>query len=102
MLAETIISAANSKRIGFLSRDPTTEEMQRLVVNANSADIEIVWPAAPSLMRKSLDIGVSKLTGMNSDATRPKAVSDIAITALQARFSEIDFTVLFTMILRRA
>ena len=84
--------------MGFRSLDPTIDEMQRLVVSANSADIEMVWPAAPSLICRSLDIGVSKLTGMNSDATKPKAVSDIAITALQARFSDIDFTVFFTVI----
>ncbi|EDT38465.1 hypothetical protein BamMEX5DRAFT_5745 [Burkholderia ambifaria MEX-5] len=41
-----------------------------LVSSANAPDTEIAWPACPSPIRRSCAIGVSRLTGMNSDATR--------------------------------
>ncbi|GJB83461.1 hypothetical protein KAM380_079260 [Aeromonas caviae] len=45
--------------------------------------MEMACPAWPSVRDKSDAIGVSKLTGRNSDATKANAQSDIARTALQ-------------------
>ncbi|MNH16280.1 hypothetical protein D3C79_759130 [compost metagenome] len=55
----------------------------RLVITAKKPEIEMACPAWPSVSDKSDAMGVSKLTGKNSDATRAKAQSDIARTALQ-------------------
>src|SRR5882757_11301694 len=66
------------------SRRPATDAMQRLVRTANAPDTEIACPACPSLIRRSDAIGVSKLTGMNSDAISANAPSDNAKTAPHA------------------
>ncbi|MNH38409.1 hypothetical protein D3C79_994340 [compost metagenome] len=55
----------------------------RLVTTAKKPEMEMACPAWPSVSDKSDAIGVSKLTGRNSEATRAKAQSDIARTALQ-------------------
>jgi hypothetical protein len=58
--------------------------MNRLVTSANAPDTEIAWPAWPSLMCRSAATGVSRLTGMNSEATSANAPSAIAKTAPHA------------------
>ncbi|MNG11999.1 hypothetical protein D3C84_955770 [compost metagenome] len=58
-----------------------TEAMPRLVSSANSPETAMPWPAWPSLMCRSAAIGVSRLTGMNSEATSANAASDMASTA---------------------
>jgi hypothetical protein len=58
-----------------------TEEMKRLVTTAKRPEMEIACPACPSVSARSVAIGVSKLTGRNSEVTRAKAHSDIARTA---------------------
>ncbi|MNC78613.1 hypothetical protein D3C75_1308680 [compost metagenome] len=55
----------------------------RLVMTAKKPEMDMACPAWPSVSDKSDAIGVSKLTGRNSEATRAKAQSDIARTALQ-------------------
>jgi hypothetical protein len=42
--------------------------MNRLVTTANRPETEIDWPACPSVRCNPEAIGVSRLTGMNSDA----------------------------------
>jgi hypothetical protein len=58
--------------------------MKRLVRTAKSPEIEIDCPACPSVMPRSVAIGVSRLTGMNSDAMSPETQSAIEATAPQA------------------
>ena len=56
----------------------------RLVRTANSPETEIAWPAVPSLTCRSDAIGVSMLTGMNSEAISVDTQSVSANTAPQA------------------
>jgi len=42
--------------------------MYRLVITANRPEMEMAYPAIPELAWRSLAIGVSRLTGMNSAA----------------------------------
>jgi hypothetical protein len=58
--------------------------MDRLASSANRPEMAMACPAWPSLMRRSAAIGVSRLTGMNSEAIRAKAPSAMAMTAPQA------------------
>jgi hypothetical protein len=57
--------------------------MNRLVTTANKPNTEIAWPAMPSLACKSAAMGVSRLTGMNSEVMRSATHIDIDPTALQ-------------------
>jgi hypothetical protein len=56
------------------------DEMERLVSSANAAETEMACPARPSLTPRSAATGVSKLTGMNSEAISAKTHTDIAKT----------------------
>ena len=56
--------------------------MNKLVTTAKRPEIEIAWPAIPSVARRSAAIGVSRLTGMNSDAISIATHSVIEPTAL--------------------
>ena len=51
------------------------------MTTAKAPEMAMACPACPSVRCKSLAIGVSKLTGMNSDATRVEAQSVSARTA---------------------
>ncbi|XYI35797.1 hypothetical protein MNJPNG_26950 [Cupriavidus oxalaticus] len=62
---------------------PASEEMKRLVRTANAPEIAMPWPAIPSVTCKSVAIGVSRLTGMNSEAINAKTQSVMAKTPLQ-------------------
>lgn len=62
---------------------PASVEIDRLVSTANTPDIAIPCPTAPSETRSSAAIGVRRLTGMNSEAISAKTHSDIAKTPLQ-------------------
>jgi hypothetical protein len=55
--------------------------MTRLVSTAKTPEIEIAGPARPSVMRRSDAIGVNRLTGMNSEATRTMTHSAMDSTA---------------------
>ena len=57
--------------------------MNKLVTTAKRPDTEIAWPAIPSVVRRSAAIGVSRLTGMNSEAISIATHSVIEPTALQ-------------------
>lgn len=63
---------------------PASTEMNRLVITAKAPEIVIPCPVMPSVTCRSAAIGVSRLTGMNSDATSAKAQIDMANTPLQA------------------
>src|SRR6187399_3270815 len=84
VVPETSIRAVSESMTGFRSSRPESDEMNKLVTSANAPDIEIACPAVPSLIRRSLASGVSRLTGMNSDATRANAPSATATTAPHA------------------
>jgi hypothetical protein len=58
-------------------------EIDRLVSTANAPEIAMPCPAWPSVILRSDAIGVSKLTGMNSEAISAKTQSVIAKTPLQ-------------------
>ena len=49
---------------------PASRERKRLVRTASAPEIAIPWPASPSVTPKSLARGVSRLTGINSEAIR--------------------------------
>ena len=55
----------------------------RLVRTARAPEIAMPWPASPSVTFKSLAIGVSRLTGINSEAMRTKTHSVMANTPPQ-------------------
>ncbi|MDT4857707.1 hypothetical protein FQZ97_921410 [compost metagenome] len=62
---------------------PASVEVDRLVSTANAPEIAIPCPAIPSVTSRSAAIGVSRLTGMNSEAISAKTHSDMAKTPLQ-------------------
>jgi hypothetical protein len=81
---DTIIRKVMAASSSLRSSRPASGAMNRLVTRANAPDTEIAWPAWPSLMCKSAATGVSRLTGMNSEATSANAPSAIAKTAPHA------------------
>ena len=62
---------------------PASHEIDRLVSTAKAPEIAMPCPAIPSVTWSSAAIGVSRLTGMNSEAINAKTHSDIANTPLQ-------------------
>ncbi len=62
--------------------------MKRLVTTAKTPEIEIAWPACPSVSARSRAMGLRRLTGMNSDAISTKTQRAIAKTALHAGRSD--------------
>ncbi|MNZ52021.1 hypothetical protein D3C78_698540 [compost metagenome] len=64
-------------------RSPAIWEIVRLVSTASAPDIAIPWPARPSVMCSSRAIGVSRLTGINSEAISTKTQSVMANTPPQ-------------------
>ena len=72
----------NAVAIAHCQRRPAMVAINRLVTKANSPEIEIAWPAIPSVALKSAAIGVSKLTGKNSAAMSIATHSVIDPTAL--------------------
>ncbi|MNJ69154.1 hypothetical protein D3C77_654690 [compost metagenome] len=65
------------------SIEPASLEIARLVSTAKLPEMAIPYPASPSLTCRSDAIGVSKLTGMNSEAISANTHSDIAKMLLQ-------------------
>ncbi|MNT91543.1 hypothetical protein D3C72_2326640 [compost metagenome] len=82
-MPEISISAVVASRTGLRSIPWVMGASIRLVMTAKKPEMDMACPAWPSVSDKSDAIGVSKLTGRNSEATRAKAQSDIARTALQ-------------------
>jgi hypothetical protein len=65
---ETSISAASASSTRRRSIPRVADEMPRLVRTAKIPETAMACPARPSLIRRSAAMGVSRLTGMNSDA----------------------------------
>jgi hypothetical protein len=65
---ETSISAVRRSSTRRRSIPRVADEMPRLVRTAKIPETAIAWPRRPSLIRRSAAMGVSRLTGMNSDA----------------------------------
>jgi hypothetical protein len=80
---ETIIMRVSASSSSLRSSRPASAH-DRLVTRANAPETAIAWPAWPSLTCRSAAIGVSRLTGMNSEATSANAPSASAKTAPQA------------------
>ncbi len=84
MTPDTISSDVNPlatiRRSIRLVRCATT----RLVNTAKTPEIEMACPVCPSVIARSLATRGSRLTGMNSEATKTKAASAIEKTAPQA------------------
>ena len=57
--------------------------LNRLVTTAKKPETAIAIPACPSVIARSSAMGVSRLTGMNSEATSVKVINDMQITAPQ-------------------
>jgi len=73
----------NAKSIHRLSVFLVNAPVNRLEAMATIAVTDIAWPAVPSLTFRLLAIGVSKLTGKNSEMIRQATPRDIAYTAFQ-------------------
>jgi hypothetical protein len=66
----------------------------RLVTTANSPEMEMAWPAIPTVARRSDAIGVKRLTGMNSDAISIAAHIAMDPTALHTwRLETVDWSI---------
>src|SRR6266702_1449842 len=80
------------------SNRPAIVAMSKLVSTTKRPEIEIAWPAMPSVARRSWAIGVRRLTGMNSEAMSKATQSAMDPTALQVCFGEIsDCVVMFAI-----
>ena len=62
---------------------PAKREIVKLVMTANAPEMAIPCPAIPSVILRSAAIGVSKLTGINSEAINAKTHKVIAKIPLQ-------------------
>src|ERR1017187_3448792 len=67
---------------------PASVAMNKLVATAKRPEIEIAWPAIPSVARRSWAMGVNKLTGINSEAISSDTQSAMEPTALQVCFGD--------------
>lgn len=83
MTPDSAISSVSPSSKVLRLRVPASCDRNRLVSTASAPEIAMPWPASPSLMPKSCDTGVNRLTGINSEATSAKAQSVIASTPLQ-------------------
>src|ERR1700712_3588300 len=78
----------------FRSKRCVNVDTERLVRTAKNPDTEIACPASPSLKESSCAMGVRRLTGKNSDATRAKAQSDMESTAPHTcLFDRVDWVI---------
>ena len=80
---DTAMEAVIHSRRDLRSIRRASAGTERLVNTANAPDTAIAWPAMPSLTRRSVAIGVSRLTGMNSEAMSAKTHSAMANTPLR-------------------
>jgi hypothetical protein len=79
-------STENESRTQRRSKRLVTTAMSRLANMATTAVIEMACPARPSVIAKSRAIGVSRLTGRNSEVIKPDTPRARANTAFQAGF----------------
>src|SRR5688500_6805839 len=68
MRPDTTISVVRESRRLRRSTRLVAEAIRRLVRTAKMPEIEIAWPAWPSVTSRSDAMGVRRLTGMNSEA----------------------------------
>ena len=80
---EASISPVSPIKTCRRSKRPAIVAMNTLVITAKRPEIEMAWPAMPSVACRSAAIGVSRLTGMNSEAMSIATHSAIEPTALQ-------------------
>jgi hypothetical protein len=80
---DTIIRTVSHNKTLRRSIPRVTVEIRRLVATAKMPDTAIACPTCPSVMARSVAIGVSKLTGMNSDAISVATHKVRANTALR-------------------
>ncbi|MNE95708.1 hypothetical protein D3C80_1938360 [compost metagenome] len=83
MAPENAINAVMLNSNVLRLRPPASVEMERLVSTANTPEIAIPCPTSPSLTPRSPDMGVSRLTGINSEAMSAKTHNVMAKTPLQ-------------------
>nr|WP_245419900.1 hypothetical protein [Phyllobacterium salinisoli] len=76
--------AVIATRIHLRFSVPAAVVMTKLAATAKRPLIEIACPVCPSVARSPLAIGVSRLTGMNSEAVSIATQSAIERTAPQA------------------
>ena len=65
------------------SRRASSPLLNRLVMTAKKPETEIAIPACPSVIESSSAIGVSRLTGMNSEATSTNVIRVMQTTVPQ-------------------
>src|SRR6478736_1490538 len=80
---ETAIKVVRPKRSGLRFRLPASVDTDRLVRTAKSPEMAMPCPTIPSETWSSAAMGVSRLTGMNSDAISAKTHRDMAKTPPQ-------------------
>lgn len=81
---EMIIATVRPSSTCLRSMQRVSVEMHRLVATANRPETAMAWPAWPSVTCRSAAIGVSRLTGMNSEAIKVDTQRVRAPTAFQA------------------
>ena len=84
MAPDTISRSESDASTTLRSMLRVSPAMKRLVTTAKRPEIEIACPACPSVIPRSVAIGVRRLTGMNSDAISTATQSAIEPTAPQA------------------
>ncbi|MNG14828.1 hypothetical protein D3C84_986150 [compost metagenome] len=67
-MPDTAIKPVSARSSVFLFTVPAIQLMDRLANTANAPEMASPWPAKPWLTCRSSANGVSRLTGMNSDA----------------------------------
>jgi hypothetical protein len=80
---EATISAVSASSSMRRSSRPASVDVARLVTSAKAPETAIAWPAWPCVTCRSAAMAVSRLTGMNSEATSANAPSDSANTPPQ-------------------
>ena len=88
--SDASIRAVNAASTWRRSNRLATVAMNRLVATANNPDMDIACPDMPSVAPKSAAIGVSKLTGMNSEAMSKATHIVMEPTALHAPRSTLE------------
>jgi hypothetical protein len=82
---EAIIRTVSTSRTVRRSIPRVAVEIVRLVSTASRPETAMAWPACPSVMCRSAASGVSRLTGMNSEAMSVATQSVMANTAPHPR-----------------
>lgn len=81
--SDASIKAARAASTWRRSKRPAAVVMHRLEPTANRPEMEMACPAVPCVAPRSAAMGVSRLTGMNSEAMSSATHIVMAPTALQ-------------------